>query len=464
MRISARALGVATEPDIRDYFRISHESSKAALAELVESGELVPVEVAGWGAPAYLWHEARRPRSVAARALLSPFDSLIWFRERTERLFGFHYRIEIYTPEPQRRFGYYVLPFLLGDALVGRVDLKSDRQAGVLRVQSAWLEPGHDAGHVAAELAAELSLAAGWLGLGAVEVAPRGDLAPQLAQAVAGRLGGAEQPHVAVAGAGPHRDRTRRRARLVLDRQLGAHPARAGGDVEARGDAGGQPDLQPAGAADEVDVAVHLGQPGQPRPQREVTAPRATSTVRSPLPHPARRSPATSPNCALPEPERTWTEPATRATWTEPLPKRSRRSPSTWSAAALAEPNARSAPATRPVRVMSAVTVLILTAVPLGTTTRTSTPPLPRRAPRKPRSKIPPCRGAATVSVGPCLTTTIWPSSAVSPSAPVSSTLASSRSSRASTVTAPWPMRTSRLIGPVRGKVCTGIVGGLLSR
>jgi uncharacterized protein YcaQ len=184
VRISARALGVATEPDLRDYFRITHAECKVAVAELVERGELLPVDVEGWDAPAYLWHEARRPRQVNARALLAPFDSLVWYRERVERVFGFHYRIEIYTPEPKRRFGYYVLPFLLGEHLVGRVDLKADRQRRVLRVQSAWIEDGHDPQHVATELAAELTLAAQWSGVGAVEVAPRGNLAARLAAVV----------------------------------------------------------------------------------------------------------------------------------------------------------------------------------------------------------------------------------------------------------------------------------------
>ncbi len=180
-RLAARALGVATVPDLADYWRISPRDLAPRVAELVASGELLPVDVSGWDSAAYVWHEARRPRAMPARALLSPFDSLVFFRPRTERLFDFHYRIEIYTPEPKRIYGYYVLPFLLDERLVARIDLKSDRQAGVLRVQGAFAEEGVDRVHVARELAAELELCAGWLGLdGGVAVGDRGDLASAL--------------------------------------------------------------------------------------------------------------------------------------------------------------------------------------------------------------------------------------------------------------------------------------------
>jgi uncharacterized protein YcaQ len=185
LRIAARALGVATEPDLGDYFRLPRADSKARVAELVAAGELLGVEVEGWDAPAYIWHGTSTPRKLHARALLSPFDPLVWFRQRAERLFQFVYRIEIYTPAPKRVYGYYVLPFLLGDSLVARVDLKADRQAGVLRVQSAHAEPGVDLEHVAEELAAELELARGWLGLASgISVARRGGLSGALIQAV----------------------------------------------------------------------------------------------------------------------------------------------------------------------------------------------------------------------------------------------------------------------------------------
>jgi uncharacterized protein len=186
VRVAARAYGVATEPDLGDYFRLPRAESKLRVAELVAAGELVPVSVDGWKAPAYLWPQARRPRRIDTRALLTPFDSLIWFRERAERLFGFRYRIEIYTPAPKRIYGYYVLPFLLGDSLVARVDLKSDRQAGVLRVQGAFAEPDVDVMHVADELAAELAITAKWLDLDGVVVGERGDLAAPLSHAVGG--------------------------------------------------------------------------------------------------------------------------------------------------------------------------------------------------------------------------------------------------------------------------------------
>ncbi len=182
LALSSQALGVATESDLRDYFRLDVKDARARIGELLEDRRLIPAAVEGWRQPAYLAPDTILPRAVTAHALLSPFDPLVWERDRTERLFAFRYRLEIYTPAHKREHGYYVLPFLMGERITARVDLKADRPARVLRVLAAHLEPEENAGKVALALSEELRLMAGWLGLDRVMVEPKGDLAAKLTE------------------------------------------------------------------------------------------------------------------------------------------------------------------------------------------------------------------------------------------------------------------------------------------
>jgi uncharacterized protein YcaQ len=186
LRIAAQCLGVATERCLRDYFRLRPADARPRIAELVEAGDLVPMAVAGWDKIAYLNRDARRPRRMEAQALLAPFDPLIWQRERVEALFGTRIRLELYTPREKRTHGYYVLPFLLGDRIVARLDLKADRVASVLRVQAAHAEAGVTKAAIVEPVAAELRLMADWLGLEKIRMERAGDLARVLAGALKG--------------------------------------------------------------------------------------------------------------------------------------------------------------------------------------------------------------------------------------------------------------------------------------
>ncbi|MBE4719469.1 winged helix-turn-helix domain-containing protein [Pseudarthrobacter sp. AB1] len=185
---AAQAHGIGTVKCFADYFRTPVKAAAASVDHLVSMGRLEPVAVVGWDRKVYVHAAAARPRRADGRALLSPFDSLVFERRRLEELFGFHYRIEIYTPSHLRRFGYYVLPFLLGETIVARVDLKADRAAGKLMVRSAYGEPDAPPG-TAVELAAELELMAGWLELDDIVVSPVGDLAESLTGALHHRAG-----------------------------------------------------------------------------------------------------------------------------------------------------------------------------------------------------------------------------------------------------------------------------------
>lgn len=182
--LSGQAMGVASEADLRDYFRLPVDAFKKALPQVIEAGHLVPVTVEGWKVKAYRHRDTGSPRKAGGHALLSPFDPLVWERSRAERLFDFHYRIEIYTPQEKRIYGYYVLPFLEGDRLTARFCLKADRQEGLLRVNAAHGEEGIDPVKTAETAAPELRRMAEWLGLTDVAAAAKGSLAKPLRQAL----------------------------------------------------------------------------------------------------------------------------------------------------------------------------------------------------------------------------------------------------------------------------------------
>ncbi|WP_238164377.1 winged helix-turn-helix domain-containing protein [Kribbella pittospori] len=176
---AVRALGVATARDVADYYRLPAVVTRARLRELVDGGELRPAVVQGWNEPAYL-DPGADTRPVEARALLSPFDSLLWERSRVERLFGFRHSFELYVKPAKREYGYFVLPFLLGERLVARVDLSADRNQGILQVLGAYAEPSVRPRTIAADLSTELNTLATWLDLEKTTVTPRGNLAPHL--------------------------------------------------------------------------------------------------------------------------------------------------------------------------------------------------------------------------------------------------------------------------------------------
>ncbi|OSQ45046.1 winged helix-turn-helix domain-containing protein [Thalassospira sp. MCCC 1A01428] len=175
------AMGVATIADLRKYFRLPTEDAKARVAEMVENGDLIPALVEGWQQPGFIAPDAKIRRRATPSALMVPFDPVMWERDRVERIFGFNYRIEIYTPAEKRQYGYYVLPFMLDGNFVARVDLKTDRQAKLLRVFSAHAEPGCDTDHVAAQLNAHLHQLAQFLEMDAVDITEMNGFSKRLA-------------------------------------------------------------------------------------------------------------------------------------------------------------------------------------------------------------------------------------------------------------------------------------------